>query len=115
MVRIYGERVRTTRWWPWGPRSNWRSGENGASSTTTRRNQQPKSSDENRGRYTKGPEGDLAIKEGYYQTNAYGARDSVIGRRDVQKRMWSARDVQLQTDMDGKKVGIHGRGRVEVW
>ena len=114
MVRIYGERVRTTRWSPWGRRSNWRSEENGASSTTTRRNQLQKSSDEERGGYTRGPEGDLAIKEGCCQTNAYGAKDSVIRRRDAQRRMWSARDVQLQTELDDKKVGIHGRGRVEV-
>ena len=63
MVRTYGERVRITHWWPWCPKSHEKIGEDGAGATTTSRNRQQTSADEDRGMHTIGPDGDLAIKE----------------------------------------------------
>ena len=115
MVRIYGERVRTTRWWPWGPRSNWRSEENGASSTTTRRNQLQKSSDEERGGYTRGPEGDLAIKEGCCQTNrckGFGHWAEGCTKKDVERARRSAPD-RIGRQKGGNSWKGKGRGQVK--
>ena len=63
MVRTYGEHVRTTHWWPWGPKSHLKIEENGAGATTTSKNRQQTTADEDRGMYTIGPDRDLAIKE----------------------------------------------------